>query len=170
MKQPIDNIEWLDIDQLRANAYNPNHVAKPELALLKISILEDGWTQPLVATSEGEIIDGYHRWTLAKNDKEINDLTDGMVPVVVLNKPLQDRMMSTIRHNRARGIHNILSMGEISSFLSQSGLSDGEIIRRLGMDKEEYGRLTDNLTMVEHGDTDFSKSWLPTFETDDDIL
>jgi len=170
MKQPINDIKWIEPERLRANAYNPNHVAKPELELLKISLLEDGWTQPIVTTTDGEIIDGFHRWTLARTDEEVLNLGEGLVPVVELEKPLTDRMMSTIRHNRARGVHNILSMGEISTFLSTSGLSDKEIIRRLGMDKEEYGRLTDNLTMVDHGDGDFSPSWLPKFETDDDIL
>jgi ParB-like chromosome segregation protein Spo0J len=168
MEQPISNLEWVDAGTLKANAYNPNHVAKPELALLKISLMEDGWTQPLVITQEGEIIDGFHRWTLASTDKDVGEMSDGMVPVVVLNKPLRDRMMSTIRHNRARGVHNILSMGEISTFLSTSGLSDKEIIKRLGMDKEEYGRLTDNLTMVDHGEGEYSPSWLPKFESDAD--
>jgi len=169
MEQPIDNLEWVDAGTLKANSYNPNHVAKPELKLLKISLLEDGWTQPIVITPEGEIIDGFHRWTLVNTDEEINNMTDGMVPVVILNKPLHDRMMSTIRHNRARGVHNILKMGEISTLLSTSGLSDKEIIKRLGMDKEEYGRLTDNLTMVDHGKGDYSPSWLPKFESDSDF-
>jgi ParB-like chromosome segregation protein Spo0J len=171
MKQPIDQVEWIDARNLKANAYNPNYVAKTELELLKTSLLEDGWTQPIVATKTGEIVDGYHRWTLAKDDTEVNAMTGGMVPVVTLDKSLEHRMMSTIRHNRARGVHNILSMSKISKFLHDQGIESEEITRRLGMDREEFQRLTDNILMTDHGkDEDYSRSWLPTFETDEDVL
>lgn len=168
MVNPIEMVEWMSPEDLKANSYNPNYVAKTELALLKTSLIEDGWTQPIVATESGEIVDGFHRWTLAKTDEEVAALGDGLVPVVTVgsSKSLEDRMMATIRHNRARGTHNILKMGEITQYLKSRDIPEDEIIRRLGMDKEEFERLVDNLTMVDHGEGDFSKSWLPKFVED----
>ena len=102
-KQPLDKIIWIDREKLKANNYNPNKVAPPELKLLKISILEDGWTQPIVINDDFTIVDGFHRWTLSGH-KEINSLTGGLVPVVILEgKSSNDKKLATIRHNRARG-------------------------------------------------------------------
>jgi len=166
MKHPIDKVEWIHRDSLTANDYNPNHVAKPELKLLKLSLLEDGFTQPIVITQDNIIVDGFHRWQLSSS-KELIERDKGFVPCVRLVKSLEERMLSTIRHNRARGVHSILSMGKISQYLQKSGLTDEEIMKRLGMEKEELGRLTDNVTMFEgHGDGYFGKSWLPVFEED----
>ena len=134
--QPINSVEWVDPDTLRANNYNPNHVAKPEMALLKQSILEDGWTQPIVAQADGEIVDGFHRWTLGTTDTEIRELTDGKVPVVrVTIDPAQQRM-STIRHNRARGAHAVLKMADIVNELLFLGVTEDEISTRVGMDRQ----------------------------------
>ena len=166
MKHPIDRVKWVHRDKLKANDYNPNHVAKPEMKLLKLSLIEDGFTQPIVITQDNIIIDGFHRWQLSSS-KELMERDEGMVPCVKLVKSLENRMLSTIRHNRARGVHSILSMGKISHHLQDSGLTDEEIMKRLGMEKEELGRLTDNVTMFEgHGDGNFGKSWLPVFEED----
>ena len=111
--QPISAVHWIDRRELKPNNYNPNRVAKPELNLLKISILEDGWTQPIVANTDNEIVDGFHRWTVSA-DQEISDMTNGKIPVV-FTKPNDDshQKMSTIRHNRARGTHAVLDMAEI---------------------------------------------------------
>ena len=84
MKQPLDNIQWINREELSPNGYNPNRVAPPELKLLKLSILEDGWTQPIVINPDKTIVDGFHRWTVSGH-KEIFDLTGGLVPVVVIS-------------------------------------------------------------------------------------
>ena len=163
---PVAAVRWLPATQLTANDYNPNHVAPPEMELLKVSILEDGWTQPIVARPDGyhyTIVDGFHRWTLAMTDPEVAALTDGYVPVVFLTSTPDSQRMSTIRHNRARGAHYVIRMAEIVADLKDRyGLSDAEIERRLGMEPEEIDRLYDRGTMVERGSKDtFSKGWVP---------
>lgn len=161
-KQPLNKVEWIKRDQLHANNYNPNHVAPPELELLKISIIEDGWTQPIVARPDGEIVDGFHRWKVSA-DPEVSKMTGGFVPVVRLNRvDPSHQMMSTIRHNRARGSHAVLKMADIVRNLLQSGLSEEEIMQRLQMDFEEVDRLADQSGMIHRGSKDdFNKGWVP---------
>src|SRR5689334_9004886 len=106
--QPLSRVEWLPREALHSNDYNPNRVPPTELDLLKTSILEDGWTQPIVARLSGEIVDGFHRWTVSA-DPQIAAMTGGLVPVVRLpdDTPLEQQMAATIRHNRARGAHAV---------------------------------------------------------------
>lgn len=162
--QPLSKVEWVDPSSLRANDYNPNHVAPPEMKLLKISILENGWTQPIVAHPNGEIVDGFHRWTLSKTDKDIQALTDGLCPVVRLVDVGPDlARLATIRHNRARGNHYVVKMSEIVHELRDLGLSEKEIGSRLGMDKEEVRRLIQRGNSLErNAGKDFNKGWVPT--------
>lgn len=164
--QPLDNITWTTPDQLHSNDYNPNHVAPPEMQLLKTSILEDGWTQPIVARKNGEIVDGFHRWTTS-HDPEVAALTDGKIPVVYLNDktdPASQRM-STIRHNRARGTHGVKPMANIVNELHHEyGLDIEEIGTRLQMEWEEVDRLLDYGEKPKRGSNPdgFNKGWKPT--------
>ena len=168
--QPINNVKWVKRNKLKANTYNPNHVYDTELELLKTSIKEDGWTQPIVALKDGTIVDGFHRWTVSGH-KEMLPLTNGYVPVVYIDADDMHKMMSTIRHNRARGQHIITKMSDILKEMVDSGLSSKEIQTKLGMTDEEIARLTDLSGMpvfVEEGTyeiegkSDFSKAWEPT--------
>ena len=164
MKQPIDKVKWIDRNKLKPNNYNPNMVAPPELRLLKISILEDGWTQPIVANADMTIVDGFHRWTIS-GDKDIMKVTDGKVPVVIMEpKDSSHQMMSTIRHNRARGTHAVLKMSDIVADLKEQGLNQQEIEKRLQMEDEEVVRLTlrEGVPLTEKvTKTEWSKSWVP---------
>ena len=164
MNQPIDKIKWLDRNKLKPNNYNPNMVAPPELKLLKISILEDGWTQPIVVNSDMTIVDGFHRWTLSK-DKDIAKLTDSKVPVVIMEpQDTSHQMMSTIRHNRARGTHAVLKMSDIVDTLQKEGLNQKEIEERLQMEDEEVLRLLNRkglpTQVVDDGEI-LGKAWVP---------
>jgi len=144
--QPISNVLWVHVDCVRANDYNPNSVAGPEMRLLYTSIKADGYTQPVV-TVKGEldgtyvIVDGFHRYTIMRTYKDIFDRTDGLLPIVVIDKPLADRMASTIRHNRARGKHSIGGMTTIVYGMLTEGISDETICNELGMEPEELVRL-----------------------------
>ncbi len=160
--QPINQVQWIERDRLRPNGYNPNRVAGPEMKLLKISILEDGWTQPIVINPEYEIVDGFHRWTVS-GDKEIQAMTGTLVPAV-MTKPSDDahQKMSTIRHNRARGTHGVLNMSEIIQSMVDGGLSKQEIMARLQMEEEEVIRLAARVGIPKSDlidDNEFSKSW-----------
>ena len=163
-KQPLDKITWLDRDLLKPNNYNPNKVAPPELKLLKISILEDGWTQPIVINADYSIVDGFHRWTVSGH-KEINELTDGKVPVVILNDTDENqKKMATIRHNRARGTHGGLEMSKIVTDMVNDGLTGEEIMSRLQMEKEEVIRLLFKAGIPKSQvfeNKDFSQAWQP---------
>ena len=163
-KQPLAKITWVSRDTLKPNNYNPNQVAPPELKLLKISILEDGWTQPIVVNSDMSIVDGFHRWTVSGH-KEIFALTDGLVPVVIL-KPTDDnqKRMATIRHNRARGTHGVLEMSNIVTDMVTNGLTGEEIMERLMMEKDEVVRLLFRAGIPKSQvfkDKEFSNAWQP---------
>ena len=143
---PVYNVKRIHHTKIRANSYNPNSVAPPEMKLLETSIWEDGYTMPVVCyyipkDDVYEIVDGYHRYTTLKTSKRIFEREDGFLPVSVIDKEVGDRMASTIRHNRARGNHSIELMSNIVSELVDSGMSDAWIIKHIGMDKDELLRL-----------------------------
>jgi ParB-like chromosome segregation protein Spo0J len=141
---PVDNVQWVKSERLRANDYNPNRVAPPEMKLLRLSIKEDGLTQPIVGYPEAEdfeVVDGFHRNTICSTDAEVKAKTHGYTPVVPLSKDKSTRMASTIRHNRARGTHSIELMVNIVGELKAAGMSDAWILRHIGMDADELLRL-----------------------------
>jgi ParB-like chromosome segregation protein Spo0J len=159
-QHPVSFVEWVPSDRIHANDYNPNSVAKPEMELLKLSILEDGFTQPVVVWQNGdeyEVVDGFHRHLVGK---EIG-LTH--LPVVVVNAgrtDRSDRIASTIRHNRARGKHQVGQMSEIVQELSRRNWSDQKIAKELGMEPDEVLRLKQISGLADlFGDDDFSEAW-----------
>lgn len=164
-KSPVYGIKPVPIDKIQANTYNPNHVAPPEMKLLYESIKNDGYTMPIVCyyledEDKYEIVDGYHRYTVMLTHKDIYEREQGLLPVSVIDKPISDRMASTIRHNRARGEHSIELMTNIVAELSKSGMSDAWILKNIGMDAEELLRLKQLSGLQElFKDKDFSKSW-----------
>ena len=141
MSDPIDNIQWIDAADLTANAWNPNRVHKAELRLLEYSLLSTGWIQPVLANTDRLIIDGFHRYFTCLNNKDILERNCGMLPIVVLHKPINDRMASTVRHNRARGKHSIDGMSNMVFQMLENGWSEAEICAELGMEAEEVLRL-----------------------------
>jgi ParB-like chromosome segregation protein Spo0J len=165
-KQPISNVEWVPFENLQANDYNPNFVYTSELTLLKISLLEDGWTAPIIARRNGDLVDGYHRWWLM-TDPQVNAMTDGKVPVVYLTETdPAHQIMSTIRHNRARGAHIVLSMAEVvHRLIDDEGMSQEEVMARLQMEFEEVDRLYDRGDMLKRGsEPELGKGWVPIRE------
>ena len=143
---PVYKVIPVPIDKVVANSYNPNVVAPPEMSLLELSIWEDGYTMPVVCyyipeKDIYELVDGYHRYKVMKTSQRIYEREHGMLPVVVIDKDISNRMASTIRHNRARGTHSIELMTEIVAELTKAGMSDSWILRNIGMDKDELLRL-----------------------------
>jgi hypothetical protein len=166
--EPVDFVKWVLSDNVTANDYNPNKVAPPEMELLEISIMNDGYTQPIVTWDNPdkdkiEVIDGFHRNRVGKESKIIQQRINGFLPVVNIRKEQSDkndRMASTIRHNRARGKHQISAMSEIVIELKNRNWSNQRIAKQLGMDEEEVLRLC-QISGLEHlfNDNDFSKAW-----------
>lgn len=144
MKSPVYNIQAIPIEHIHANAYNPNHVAPPEMKLLYESIKQDGYTMPIVVyplgNGEYEIVDGYHRYTTMLLHRDIYEREGGMLPCSVIDKDVSNRMASTIRHNRARGSHSIELMMNIVGELKKAGMSDAWIMKEIGMDADELLR------------------------------
>jgi len=162
---PVYNVRRVPIEKITANDYNPNSVAPPEMALLETSIWEDGYTQPVVVVYDDEndnytVIDGFHRFKILRDSERIREREKGMLPVVVLDKEMSDRMASTIRHNRARGSHNIELMSNIVAELVEMGKGDRWICKHIGMSQDELLRMK-QITGVAalFLNTDFSESW-----------
>ena len=165
---PISNIEWIDVDELNANDYNPNVVFTKEKELLKFSIIKNGWIQPILTTEENIIIDGFHRATLAKIDKEVKELTNGKVPVVRMKLSEPERMLLTIRINRAKGSHIAVKMGDIiKKLINNYGISKKEIMEQIGATKDEIELLMlDNVFKKYefNEESEYSKAWVPKFD------
>jgi len=146
MTSPVYNVKPIPVDKIHANAYNPNSVATPEMKLLYQSIKEDGYTMPIVCyylpdSDSYEIVDGFHRYTTMLQHRDIYEREGGCLPVVTIEKDLSNRMASTIRHNRARGSHDVSLMSNIVAELTKSGMSDSWIMKNIGMDADELLRL-----------------------------
>lgn len=144
--QPVNRVKWVDIDKVQANDYNPNSVAKIEMKLLHTSISHDGYTQPVVTIYDKDkdkyiIIDGFHRYLTCKSYDDVRERNHNKLPIVVLDKDINDRMASTIRHNRARGKHSIKGMSNIVFGMLDNGWDDADICEELGMEAEELIRL-----------------------------
>jgi ParB-like chromosome segregation protein Spo0J len=168
--EPVDCVIWVKADDVHANDYNPNTVAPIELDLLKLSILSDGYTQPVVVCPDEnanyEVVDGFHRTKVCKSVKTVNTRVKGRIPIVLVRDERtvkSDRMASTIRHNRARGKHTIAAMSDIVCDLYKRGWSDEKIATELGMDADEVLRLKQVTGLAEaFADTTFSKAWVPS--------
>ncbi len=143
---PVDFVFWKKSEEVEGNNYNPNSVAPPEMKLLIKSIIEDGYTMPIVSFNEGviKIVDGFHRRKSERVSKKISESTYGYIPLTTIRKSQEDisnRMASTIRHNRARGSHSIELMQNIISELVSCGMSDAWIMKNIGMGADELLRL-----------------------------
>jgi ParB-like chromosome segregation protein Spo0J len=188
--EPVDFVKWVKAESVHANDYNPNSVAPPEMELLRISIDADGYTQPIVTMEKDgahEVIDGFHRHRVGKECADIQSRVHGYLPVVQIRASQQDktdRMASTIRHNRARGKHNVEAMSDIVIELKRRNWSDEKIAKNLGMDADEVLRLCQITGLAEaFKDQQFSQAWevdkgenivgevitdvIPDFEADD---
>ena len=164
--EPVDCVQWIPSGLVTANDYNPNSVAPPEMKLLEHSILEDGYTQPIVSWFRDdiyEVIDGFHRHRVGKESELVRSRVHGYLPAVVINDEREDkgdRMAATIRHNRARGEHKVDSMAEIVIELKRRFWSDEKIAKELGMEPDEVLRLTQVTGLAGlFSDREFSQAW-----------
>lgn len=164
-KSPVYGVRAVHISEVQANDYNPNKVAPPEMELLETSIWEDGYTQPVVTYYDSEakkyiVVDGFHRYTVLLTSKRVREREREMLPVVVIDKEIGDRMASTIRHNRARGTHNIDLMSNIVQELVEMGKGDAWICKHIGMSKDELLRLKQITGLASlFQNKDFSRAW-----------
>ena len=162
---PVYNVQAVPVDKVQANDYNPNRVAPPEMKLLELSIWEDGFTQPVVCYYDKEadkyiVVDGFHRYTIMKTSDRIFARERGKLPIVVIDKDLGERMASTIRHNRARGSHNVDLMSNIVAELVEMGKSDSWICKNIGMSADELLRMKQVTGLAAlFKDEEFSRSW-----------
>ena len=164
--EPVDHVRWVPNGTVRANDYNPNSVAPPEMELLRLSILADGYTQPIVThwdSDAWEVVDGFHRNRVGKECLDVQMRVANFLPIVQINHgrtDVSDRMAATIRHNRARGKHRVEGMADIVLALKRRNWSDDKIGRELGMDPDEVLRLAQTTGLAEaFKDRAFSLAW-----------
>jgi ParB-like chromosome segregation protein Spo0J len=163
--QPINRIKWAKIEEVTPNDYNPNSVAKKEMGLLYTSIKQDGYTQPIVTIYDPKekmyvIVDGFHRYYTAKTNEDILARNKGRIPIVVIDKDINDRMASTVRHNRARGMHSVTGMSSMVFQMLENGWSDEDICNEVGLGIEELVKLkhiTGFSKLFE--DAEYNKAW-----------
>ena len=162
---PVSEVRWVDINKVEPNDYNPNSVAGTEMSLLYTSIKHDGYTQPIVTIYDEEknkyiIVDGFHRYFICKTNKDIQESTNGHVPIVVIKKDINERMASTVRHNRARGAHSVTGMSQMVFSMLDNGWADAEICNHLGMSADELLRLK-HITGFSKlfKDAEYNKTW-----------
>lgn len=174
--EPVDFVKWVPAKSVVANDYNPNSVAPPEMQLLEVSILNDGYTQPIVTWPKGEdveVIDGFHRNRVGKESALVSQRIKGYLPTVIIKKEREgkgDRMASTIRHNRARGKHAVSAMSDIVIELKKRNWSESRIGKELGMDEDEILRLCQISGLAEAFENDdFSKAWESAIHSADDV-
>ncbi len=166
-QSPVYHVIAVPLEKVVPNTYNPNAVAPPEMQLLYDSIKEDGYTMPVVCYYDQEkdeyvIVDGFHRYRIMKEHPDIYEREGGMLPVSVIDKPLDHRMASTIRHNRARGSHDVDLMSNIIRELHELGRSDAWISKHLGMERDEILRLKQITGLAAlFRDVQFGKAWEP---------
>jgi len=163
-EDPVDCVLWVKGDKVCANEYNPNIVAPPEMELLYLSVKLDKFTQPIVCypidSTNFEVVDGFHRNRVGKEYEDIKEEHHGYLPIVVIDKPLDERMGSTIRHNRARGSHQIRGMSDLVTNLIRQGWSDEIISEKLGMELDEVIRLKQISGLKDaFASHQFSRSW-----------
>lgn len=172
--EPVDFVRWVKNSDIHANDYNPNSVAPPEMELLRISIMADGYTQPIVANQEDNglcVVDGFHRNRVGKECEDVRTRVHGYLPIVQIRQEQSDksnRMAATIRHNRARGKHKVEAMSDIVVELKRRFWSDEKIATQLGMEPDEVLRLAQVTGLSSaFADRDFSQAWEADSFTDE---
>jgi ParB-like chromosome segregation protein Spo0J len=163
---PVDLVIWVPLERVSPNDYNPNKVAAVEMGLLATSIRHDGYTQPVVVIEEDDrpgyyvIVDGFHRYWTMRASEDIRATTGGLLPIVVIDKSLADRMASTVRHNRARGKHSVDGMASMVFKMLEEGMTDAEVCNELGMEPEELLRLKHITGFAKlYEDADYRNAW-----------
>jgi ParB-like chromosome segregation protein Spo0J len=165
---PCCNTQLVPAESVQGNDYNPNHVAPPEMRLLKLSMAKDGVTMPVVVCDTPDdkehpytVVDGFHRTTVIQHDKVVSEMTRGYVPVSRLNKGLEDRITATVRHNMARGTHQVELSAKLVVLLKKHNWTNARIGKELGMEPDEVLRLKQTTGLAEaFRDEEFSKSWV----------
>lgn len=165
-KHPVSTVKWVPLEQVEPNDYNPNSVARIEMGLLLTSILHDGYTQPVVTIYDADrdkyvIVDGFHRYFVMLSNEEVRASTGGLLPIVVIDKTISERMASTVRHNRARGKHSVQGMSSMVFKMLDDGMTDAQVCNELGMEPEELLRLK-HITGFSKlfADREYNKSWV----------
>jgi len=165
LDHPALNVQLVPVDRVKGNDYNPNKVAPPEMRLLELSIRKDGLTMPIVVASEKKddnwvVVDGFHRTHVCKNTPDIRKGLEGYIPVTRLNKTIENRVASTVRHNMARGTHQVELSAKLVAFLKRNDWSNQRIGEELGMDPDEVLRLKQITGLAEaFQNKEFSRSW-----------
>jgi len=162
--EPVENIQWIDCDKLKANHYNPNRVMNAEMNLIEKSILRTGWIQPILVNTNFYIIDGFHRWTLSRLSSQLKDKYHGKVPCAVLDVTDAEAMVITVRINRAKGTHLAFRMSEyVKELVQKHNMTLEYLAGEIGATIDEV-QLLMRADMFEHKEVQnwaYSEAWFP---------
>lgn len=162
--EPVENIQWIHVDDLKANHYNPNRVMNAEMNLIEKSILKTGWIQPILVNKNNIIIDGFHRWTLSKLSTQLRDLYNGKVPCAVLDVSDAEAMIITVRINRAKGTHLAFRMADyVKEIVQKHGVPIDQLARDIGATFDEVQLLmeSDVFAAKDVENWTYSEAWVP---------
>jgi ParB-like chromosome segregation protein Spo0J len=158
---PCMQVRMVPREMVVANSYNPNHVPKDKMELLRQSILDNGFCFPIVTIWDADqdkyvIVDGFHRFTICQ--PQWLDIPE--IPIVVLDHGIQQRMAATVQFNKARGVHQVDLDAEVIRALIEQGMAEDEISVHLGIDLDtihRYKQLTGIADLFRN--TEYSKAW-----------
>lgn len=158
---PCANTLLVSKDLIIANNYNPNHVPKDKMQLLKQSIKDNGFCFPIVTIFDDieekfVVIDGFHRKTMG--DTAWMDFD--YIPLVFVEHDISKRMYATVQFNKARGSHQIDMDADLIRSLIEQGKSEEEISIHLGIDIDtihRYKQLTGIAALFKN--SEYSTSW-----------
>jgi ParB-like chromosome segregation protein Spo0J len=168
VSDPIERVEWLPVTDVHPNAWNPNHVQRPELRLLERSLLLTGWVQPLLVSPHPVggylIVDGYHRWRLSCESPAVQARWGGLVPCAVLDLSVADAMLLTVRINRAKGSHGSVAMSTlVRSLVHVHGVPIEQVCEDMGATAAEVDLLlAEGVLKARKAEAwSYSKAWHP---------
>ena len=161
---PIMNVQWVPVEELNPNQYNPNIVFNRELRLLEYSILESGWIQPILINKNNVIIDGFHRWSLSRDSKKLRERYDGRIPACVMDIEDWEAILLTVRINRAKGHHSSVSMSDlVKQVVDDRNISLEVVAKHIGAAPGEVDLLYQDSIFKARNLTNakYSKAWIP---------
>jgi hypothetical protein len=159
-------IHQVHFSTIKPSTWRANHILASDRTLLIQSMINYQWLSPiLVQRSSMSIIDGFSRWVISQNQKEILLRDKGQVPVVLVDIDDADAMIMHVRVNRSRGNLVPARTSELIQQLRSSGkYSDESLSLQMMMTHLEFYTLADGRaikikTLKEH---EYSKAWIPT--------
>jgi len=157
-------IKNIAIKDLKAGDWRANYILKPELKVLAASISSLGFISPLlIMKRDNSIIDGYQRWMIVKENKDLSN-KHPTVPCVVLDCDSLEASMLHLRINRSRGqlVAHLVS-GVVKKLIRSKKYSEKDLQQLLSMSDDELDVLLDGTIVkrIKISEHKYSRAWVP---------